>query len=65
MPGSSKSFGNRRSDPYAAYNFLIEIDGIIAGGFSEVSGLNIDKQYIFEKKGDEQHGRTDSTWLSS
>jgi phage tail-like protein len=32
--------GNR-FDPYGAYNFLVEIDGIIEGGFSEVSGLSI------------------------
>jgi len=44
VPGSSKSFGNQRSDPYAAYNFIIEIDGIISGGFSEVSGLNIETE---------------------
>lgn len=31
-----------RSDPYTAYNFLIEIDGIIAGGFTEVSGISIE-----------------------
>ncbi len=30
-----------RIDPYSAYNFLVEIDGIISGGFTEVSGLSI------------------------
>jgi phage tail-like protein len=30
-----------RLDPYGAFNFLVEIEGIIAGGFSEVSGLEI------------------------
>jgi phage tail-like protein len=30
-----------RTDPYAAYNFLVEIEGILAGGFMEVSGLSI------------------------
>ena len=30
-----------RLDPYGAYNFLVEIEGIIAGGFSELSGLDI------------------------
>jgi phage tail-like protein len=30
-----------RLDPYNAFNFLVEIEGIIAGGFSEVSGLEI------------------------
>jgi phage tail-like protein len=30
-----------RDDPYQGYNFLVEIQGIIAGGFTEVSGLDI------------------------
>lgn len=30
-----------RSDPYSGYNFVVEIDGIIGGGFNEVSGLGI------------------------
>ncbi|MGB5009440.1 MAG: phage tail protein [Candidatus Dechloromonas phosphoritropha] len=30
-----------RLDPYGAFSFLVEIEGIIAGGFSEVSGLDI------------------------
>lgn len=32
------STGGRR-DPYLDYRFLVEIDSVIAGGFSEVSGL--------------------------
>lgn len=28
-----------RLDPYVAYNFLVEIDGLLAGGFREVRGL--------------------------
>ncbi|MDF2520442.1 MAG: conserved hypothetical phage tail region protein [Clostridia bacterium] len=31
-----------RPDPYLAYNFLVEFDGIYVGGFTEVSGLGID-----------------------
>lgn len=30
-----------RDDPYMGYNFLVEIQGILAGGFSEVKGLDI------------------------
>lgn len=30
-----------RLDPYGAYNFLVEIEGIIAGGFTAVSGMDI------------------------
>ncbi|MFB2971832.1 phage tail protein [Aerosakkonema sp. BLCC-F183] len=28
-----------RTNPYMAYNFLVEIEGLITGGFTEVSGL--------------------------
>jgi phage tail-like protein len=28
-----------RLDPYLAYNFLVEIEGLLAGGFREVRGL--------------------------
>ena len=28
-----------RSDPYMAYNFVVEIEGLITGGFTEVTGL--------------------------
>jgi len=28
-----------RKDPYLNYNFAVEIEGLVAGGFSEVSGL--------------------------
>ena len=31
-----------RNDPYGGYNFLVEFEGLIAGGFSEVSGLQIE-----------------------
>lgn len=30
----------QRVDPYANFNFLVEIDGIIRAGFREVSGLD-------------------------
>ncbi len=30
---------DRRLDPYMAFNFLVEIEGLLVGGFSEVSGL--------------------------
>ena len=29
----------QRKDPYLTFNFLVEIDGLVVGGFSEVSGL--------------------------
>lgn len=30
-----------RLDPYLALNFLVEIDGLVTGGFSDVSGLDV------------------------
>ncbi|MFP2928735.1 phage tail protein [Pyxidicoccus sp. 3LG] len=30
-----------RLDPYMPYNFLVEIDGLLTGGFQEVHGLEI------------------------
>jgi phage tail-like protein len=31
-----------RADPYSAFNFLVEIDGLVVGGFSEVTGLHVE-----------------------
>jgi phage tail-like protein len=31
-----------RNDPYTAFNFFVEIGGLIIGGFSEVSGLQVE-----------------------
>ncbi|MEM9189374.1 MAG: phage tail protein [Myxococcota bacterium] len=42
-----------RPDPYVAFNYLIEISGIRAGGFSEVSGLDLEVQPIDYRNGDE------------
>jgi phage tail-like protein len=33
--------GNR-NDPYLAFNFLVEIGGLSVGGFSEVTGLQVE-----------------------
>jgi phage tail-like protein len=41
----------KRSDPYGAFNFLVEIEGIIEGGFTEVSGLSIQTEYDTVKEG--------------
>ena len=32
----------QRTDPYSQFNFLIEIDGVVKGGFSECSGLTLE-----------------------
>ncbi|CAG1003621.1 hypothetical protein MYXO_03221 [Myxococcaceae bacterium] len=31
-----------RNDPYQPFNFLVEIEGLVVGGFSEVSGLQVE-----------------------
>ena len=31
-----------RMDPYMGFNFLVEIEGLVIGGFSEVSGLAVE-----------------------
>lgn len=33
-----------RFDPYPAFNFWVEIEGIVTAGFSEVSGLTVETQ---------------------
>lgn len=41
----------KRSDPYSAYRFKVEIEGIIAAGFTEVSGLTIETEVETIKEG--------------
>lgn len=33
-----------RNDPYMSFNFFVEIEGLIVGGFSEVGGLQVETQ---------------------
>jgi phage tail-like protein len=47
----------RVSDPYTNFNFLLEIDGILAGGFAEVTGLQMEIKTYDYKEG----GRNNST----
>jgi phage tail-like protein len=42
-----------RTDPYRAYNFLVEIDGITRAGFREVSGLDSAQDPIEYREGNE------------
>jgi phage tail-like protein len=42
-----------RQDPYPAFNYLIDIGKLTAGGFSEVSGLDVEVQPIDYRNGDE------------
>jgi phage tail-like protein len=42
-----------RNDPYSAFNFLVEIDGVTVAGFSEVSGLTTETDVIEYRTGSE------------
>jgi phage tail-like protein len=43
----------KRNDPYGQFNFLVEIDGVVKGGFSEASGLTTDTNVIEYRDGNE------------
>jgi phage tail-like protein len=40
-----------RVDPYQVFNFLIEIEGILAGGFSDCSGLQVETETTDYREG--------------
>lgn len=42
-----------RTDPYAQFNFLVEIDGVSSAGFTEVSGLETSQEVIEYREGGE------------
>jgi len=42
-----------RTDPYRAYNFLVEIDGIIQAGFQECGGLDTSTDPIDYREGND------------
>ena len=44
----------QRNDPFSQFNFLIEIDGVVKGGFSECSGLTSDTNIIEYREGNEK-----------
>ncbi|MGK7876556.1 MAG: phage tail protein [Xenococcaceae cyanobacterium] len=43
----------RRLDPYQGFNFLIEIEGLVTGGFSEVRGLESEIEVEQHREGGE------------
>src|SRR4051794_34087238 len=48
----------KRIDPYGQFNFIVEIDGVMVGGFTEASGLTTDTNIIEYREGNEPHGTT-------
>jgi phage tail-like protein len=49
--GNESTKTGTRKDPYRAFNYIVEIDGIISGGFSEVSGMRIETEVYSIKEG--------------
>jgi phage tail-like protein len=49
--------GDRR-DPYAGFNFRMEIDGVEVAGFKEISGLEMSTEVVEYAEGD-----TDNSWI--
>lgn len=45
-----------RSDPYGAFNFLVEIDSVTVAGFSECSGLSSQTTVIEYREGSDNGG---------
>jgi phage tail-like protein len=43
-----------RHDPFSAFNFLVEIDGVTVAGFSECAGLNAESDVIEYRVGSEE-----------
>jgi phage tail-like protein len=43
----------RRADPYQGFNFLIEIEGLLVGGFSECTGLTVETEFYDYREGGE------------
>jgi phage tail-like protein len=42
-----------RDDPFAAFNFIVEIDGVTKAGFSECSGITMETDPIEYRNGSE------------
>jgi phage tail-like protein len=42
-----------RKDPYSAFNFIVEVDGVIVGGFAECGGLTTETDIVEYRNGDE------------
>lgn len=40
-----------RTDPYLSFNFLVEIEGLLVGGFSDVSGLQAEVEISDYREG--------------
>lgn len=48
-----RDWGKHKGDYLPAHNFKLEIDGVISGGFKEISGLESEVEIIEYKDGDD------------
>src|SRR5262245_21656651 len=46
-----------RTDPYLTFNFLVEIEGLVVGAFTEVAGLQVETEVEDYREGG-QNGYT-------
>jgi phage tail-like protein len=49
--GLATSLLGVRLDPYPSYNFWVEIEGLITGGFSECTGLQVETDVKYYEEG--------------
>jgi len=47
---------SNRNDPYKAFNFLVEINGLQVAGFTECTGLSTETDVIEYREGNERGG---------
>ncbi len=51
LGAATKRKTGQRADPYLGYNFLVELQGLIVGGFTEVSGLDLSTEIEERRQG--------------
>jgi phage tail-like protein len=44
-----------RVDPYAGFNFTVEIDGVTTAGFTEATGMTMEQDVIEHRTGDREN----------
>ena len=58
-PGTPKG-GNPTTDPFIAFNFMLEISGIITAGFHDCSGVDSTIEIIEYREGGPKHHREEA-----
>lgn len=62
-----RSIGKHKGDYLPAHNFKLEIDGVISGGFKEITGIGQEVEVITFKDGDDptEHKRAGKAKVSN